>query len=61
MCADAGEVAEVVALDADELGRALVRRADGTEELVALDLVEVVTGERVLVHLGFAICKVGET
>ncbi|HEX2164055.1 MAG TPA: hydrogenase assembly protein HupF [Thermoanaerobaculia bacterium] len=58
LCADAGEVAEVIALGVDALGRGRVRRRDGGEELVAFDLVDARPGDRVLVHLGFVLARV---
>lgn len=59
LCADAGEVGEVVELLAG--GEARVRLDSGEEARAALDLVGgVAAGDRLLVHQGFALARLGE-
>jgi hydrogenase maturation factor len=59
VCADAAVAGRVVSIDTTQR-TATVRFTTG-DATVALDLVEVGVGDDVLVHLGFAIGRVGST
>jgi hydrogenase maturation factor len=56
-CADAAVAMRVVALATAPLQGARCVAADGTQELVALDLVDASVGDEVLVHAGVAIAR----
>ena len=59
VCADDGLAVEVVAIDHET--NTATALADGTEHVVALDLTEGVRiGDTIIVHLGFAIARVGD-
>ena len=59
-CQVCGDVAEVgLVVDMDERSRTGTVAFPGASQTVALDLVDVRPGDRVLVHLGFAIERVG--
>lgn len=61
VCADEGRIGVVVAVEGEGLGAAGRVRVDGVEEEVALDLLDGVRpGQRVVVHLGFAIGRLEE-
>lgn len=59
ICADEGRIGEVVSVEGEGLGAVGRVLVDGAEEEVALDLLDRVRpGERLVVHLGFAIARV---
>ena len=59
-CHVCGDVAEVgLVVDIDERNRTGTVAFPGASQTVALDLVDVCPGDRVLVHIGFAIARVG--
>lgn len=59
ICADEGRIGEVVSVEGEGLGAVGRVLLDGAEEEVALDLLDRVRpGERIVVHLGFAIARV---
>lgn len=67
VCGDEGLVGEVLALGEDGMGRVRLARPgreadpDAPGESVALDLLEeVAPGDRVVVHMGFAIARIRE-
>ncbi|MBW3660680.1 MAG: HypC/HybG/HupF family hydrogenase formation chaperone [Gemmatimonadetes bacterium] len=62
ICADEGRIGEVIAVEGEGLGAVGRVRVDGVEEEVALDLLDDVRlGQRILLHLGFAIGRVEES
>lgn len=59
ICADEGRVGEVVAVEGEGPGAIGRVRVEGVDEEVALDLLDDVRpGQRIVVHLGFAIGRV---
>lgn len=67
VCGDEGLVGEVLELGEDGMGRVRLERPgreadpDAPGEAVALDLLEeVAPGDRVVVHMGFAIARIRE-
>lgn len=59
ICADEGRIGEVVSVEGEGLGAVGRVLVEGIEEEVALDLLDRVRpGERLVVHLGFAIARV---
>lgn len=62
ICADEGRIGEVVSVEGEGLGAVGRVLLGGAEEEVALDLLDRVRpGERIVVHLGFAIARVEES
>lgn len=58
LCGDEAVAGRVLSVDAD--ARLAVVAFDSGEARVALDLVDAVAGDTLLVHLGFAIARVEE-
>ena len=58
VCGDSAVIGRIVAIG--EARTASVALADGTMATVALDLVDARIGDDVLVHIGFAIGRIGQ-
>ena len=57
LCGDDAQLGQVLAIQ--KTHRTATVRFEHTEEIVALDLVDAAVGDTVLVHMGFAIERVG--